>query len=342
MCSWTDSGEALAPGRAPAPASPVSDIEGRAPDGVLSVAVLGPGGVGGLVAAALARAGQRVRVVASPSTARLIAERGVQVDSVRMGRFTARPTAVSVLAEDVDVLVVATKAVTLLDALERIEGCPALVVPLLNGLDHMTPLRRRFGGDAAGHSVVAAGAIRVEADRPHPGTVVQTSQFLRVDMASDGEALRPALARWAAVLEGAGVPARVLDSEAQVIWSKLVRLNALACTTSAFARSLGPIRSTPRLRSELIGAVTEGVAVARAEGARASTEEVMAELTEAHATLSSSLARDIEARRPPELDAIAGAVLRAAGRHGIPCPTIERLVSQIVRRTGLAAPRRQA
>jgi len=304
--------------------------------------VLGPGGVGGLIAAALARAGQPVCVVARPSTARLIAEAGVQVDSVRLGRFTARPAALPVLTEKVDVLVVATKAVTLLDALQRIEGQPALVLPLLNGLDHMTPLRRRFEGDAAPHSVVAAGAIRVEADRPQPGMVTQTSQFLRVDMASDGEPLRSALARLAAVLEGIGVPARVLDSEAQVIWSKLVRLNALACTTSAFARSLGPIRSTPELRSELIGAVTEGVAVARAEGARASTEEVMAELTDAHATLGSSLARDIEAGRPPELDAIAGAVLRAAARHGIPCPTIERLVSQIVSRTGVARPRRQA
>lgn len=297
--------------------------------------------MGGLVAAALARAGQPVCVIASPSTARLIAERGVQVDSVRMGRFTARPTALSVLSADVDVLVVATKAVSLLDALKRIEGRPTLVVPLLNGVDHMTPLRRRFDGHPAGHSVVAAGAIRVEADRPRPGTVVQTSQFLRVDLASDVEPLRPALARLGEVLEGAGLPVRVLESEAQVLWSKLVRLNALACTTSAFACSLGPIRSTPALRGDLVAAVSEGVAVAQAEGARASAEEVMAELTEAHATLGSSLARDIEAGRPPELDAIPGAVLRAAARHGIPCPTIERLVSQIVRRTGLAAPRRQ-
>ncbi len=293
------------------------------------------------MAAALARAGQPVCVIAGPSTARLIAERGVQVDSVRMGRFTARPAALSVLAADVDVLVVATKAVSLLDALKRVQGRPALVVPLLNGLDHMTPLRRRFDGDPAGCRTVAAGAIRVEADRPHPGTVVQTSQFLRVDLASDAEPLHLALARLGEVLQEAGVPARVLDSEAQVLWSKLVRLNALACTTSAFACSLGPIRSTPQMRSKLIGAVSEGVAVARAEGARASTDEVMAELTEAHATLGSSLARDIEAGRPPELDAIPGAVLRAAARHGVPCPTIEHLVDRIVRRTGLPPPRRQ-
>ena len=39
-----------------------------------------------------------------------------------------------------------------------------------------------------------------------------------------------------------------------------------------------------------------------------------------------------------ELDAIAGAVLRAGRRHGIDCPTIERLTARIAERAGIAAP----
>jgi len=50
------------------------------------------------------------------------------------------------------------------------------------------------------------------------------------------------------------------------------------------------------------------------------------------------MARDIAEGRVPELDAIPGAVLRAGARHGLPCPTIERLVALIVQRTGLPAP----
>jgi 2-dehydropantoate 2-reductase len=48
--------------------------------------------------------------------------------------------------------------------------------------------------------------------------------------------------------------------------------------------------------------------------------------------------RDIAAGRAPELDAIPGAVLRAAARHGIECPTIERLVATITERAGVPAP----
>ena len=113
------------------------------------------------------------------------------------------------------------------------------------------------------------------------------------------------------------------------MWSKLVRLNALACTTSAYDKLLGEIRSTPELRADLVGAIEEGCAVAQAEGAAIPSGDPLGELTAAHDTLGSSMQRDIAAGRPPELDAIAGSVLRAAARHGIECPTIERLVAMI-------------
>jgi len=245
----------------------------------------------------------------------------------------------------VDVLIVATKASGLQSALERVGVQPKLVLPLLNGLDHISVLRARFGEGA-----VVAGTIRVEADRPEPGVVVHTSRFLRVDMASHDPAARAPMEVLAKTLDAAGIPARVgwpttgvaggaADrSEAQVMWSKLVRLNALACTTSAFDRLLGEIRSAPELRAELVGAIQEGCAVARAEGASIETGDPLGELTAAHATLGSSMQRDIAAGRPPELDAIPGSVLRAAARHDIACPTIERLVGMIAARAGVPPP----
>lgn len=287
------------------------------------VAVLGPGGVGGLVAAALARAGTDTVVVAREPTAELIAREGIRVDSVRLGRFTAHPRAVSTLPEDAGVLVVATKAAGLEAALERITAEPELVVPLLNGLDHVALLRERFGSRAV------AGVIRVEADRPEPGVITQTSPFLRVDVASDDPAPRERLAAFVDVLRRAEIPAQVGDSEAAVLWGKLVRLNALACTTSAHDAPLGAIRDRADWRAELVGAIDEAAAVAQAEGAPVDPAKVVAELWQAHAGLGSSMQRDIAAERPPEIDAIPGAVLRAAARHGIACPTIEALVSAV-------------
>jgi 2-dehydropantoate 2-reductase len=299
----------------------------------MRIAILGPGGVGGFVAGALARAGADVTVVAREETAAAIADRGLDVRSVLLGDFVARPAAVAVLEEPVDALLVATKAGGLDAALDRVHGEPGLVVPLLNGLDHMAVLRERFGPER-----VAAGTIRIEADRPAPGQVVHTSRFLRVDLAADGGRLGPELEALAAALEAAEVPARIMDTEAAVLWGKLVRLNALACTTSAYDLPLGPIRSTPELRADLVAAVQEVAAVARAEGASVEPGNVMGELTDAHAELSSSMRRDIAAGREPELDQIPGAVLRAAARHELACPTIARLTLQVARRAGIEPP----
>jgi 2-dehydropantoate 2-reductase len=301
----------------------------------VKIAVLGPGGVGGLIAGLLERAGTPVLVVAREQTADVIAARGLRIDSVSFGEFVSHPRAVSHLDEPVDVLIVATKASGLEPALERVGAQPKLVLPLLNGLDHLAVLRERFGAG----TTVLAGTIRVEADRPEPGVVVHTSSFLLVEMASHDPGARASMENLAQLLKDAGVSARVGGSEAQVMWSKLVRLNALACTTSAFDKQLGVIRSTPELRAALVGTIEEGCAVGQAEGATdVDSAKALGELEQAHATLGSSMQRDIAAGREPELDAIPGSVLRAATRHGIECPTIERLVGLIAVRAGVPVP----
>jgi 2-dehydropantoate 2-reductase len=301
-----------------------------------SIAILGPGGVGGLLAAALARRGVDVTVVAREATAETIARDGIVVQSTRLGDFTAQPTAVARLSEPVDVLLVATKAAALEEALARVDSGadPALVVPLLNGFDHMALLRERFGAR------VAAGTIRVQADRPAAGRVVQRGSFLFVELASDHAALRPQLAALGAALEAAGIETRVSHdkSEARILWGKLVRLNTLACMTTAYDATFGAIRADPARWAELEACVREGAAVARAEGAEIDPAVVFGEFEVLHDGFGTSMQRDVAAGREPELDAVAGAVLRAGARHGLACPTIATLAARIAERAGTIAP----
>jgi 2-dehydropantoate 2-reductase len=294
------------------------------------IAVLGPGGVGAFVAAALSRAGADVSVIAREPTAALIAERGIEVQSAVLGSFTAHPRCTPRLVEPADFLLVATKATGLDAALERVCTEPRLTVPLLNGLEHMARLRSHFGSGK-----VAAGVIRIESDRPASGTVVQTSPSVRVDLASDDPALAEPVAELAAAVRAAGLGVLIGDSEKQILWSKLTRLNALALTTSASDRPIGLVRTDPRWRSALAGAVSETAAVANADGAAIDPAATLAELDGAHAELGSSMQRDIAAGRQPELDAIAGAVLRAGARHELRLPTVSWLAERVARRAGL-------
>ena len=218
----------------------------------MRVAVLGPGGVGGLIAGA-ARSGRHPGARGRPgvATAEAIAERGLRVDSVSFGEFVAHPRARRAPAgagRRADRRDQGRRAGV--GARSASTAPPKLVLPLLNGLDHIAVLR---GASRAGS--VLAGAIRVEADRPEPGVVVHTSPFLLVDMASHDRRARPGCRRSRRRCSTRALAVRVRasarsESEAQVMWSKLVRLNALACTTSAFDKLLGEIRSTPELRAD--------------------------------------------------------------------------------------------
>jgi 2-dehydropantoate 2-reductase len=308
----------------------------------LSIAILGPGGVGGLLAAALARSGADVTAVAREATAETIARDGIAVQSAVLGDFTARPKALARLLAPVDALLVATKAAALEDALARVAeaAAPGVVVPLLNGFDHMALLRTRFPDR------VAAGTIRVQADRVSspptrpPTRVVQSGGFLFVELASDDPTLRLRLVALAAALRAAGVETRVSDDkgEARILWGKLVRLNALACMTTAYDAPFGAIRSDPGRWAELEACVGEGAAVARAEGAEIDPAVVFGEFEAIHDGFGTSMQRDVAAGREPELDAIAGAVLRAGARHGIACPTVASLAARIAVRAGVPAP----
>ncbi len=291
------------------------------------IAVLGPGGVGGFLAGALARAGSAVEVVAREPTAEALRERGLRVESVRLGDFETRPNVATSLTEPARLLIVATKAYSLTAALDRVEAEPRFVLPLLNGLDHLPLLRERFPGR------VAAAAIRIEADRVAPGLVRHTSPFLRIDVSA--ERAQPVGLE---ALERAGVPVRTVRADADALWGKLVRLNALALTTSAWDVPLGEIRADPGRRELLARAVAEGAAVARAEGAEIEPAAVLDELEAAHASLGSSMRRDMAAGRPTELDAIAGGVLRAAERHAIECPAIAELAGRVRARSDNSSP----
>jgi 2-dehydropantoate 2-reductase len=209
------------------------------------------------------------------------------------------------------VLVVATKATGLRESLERILAPPDLVVPLLNGLDHIALLREHFGA-----ARVAAGSIRIESTRSATGVIVHTSPFLRIDLAADDPALRPGLEALATRIRRAEIPVEIGPSEAQILWSKLVRLNALACTTSAIDRPVGFIRADPEWRPILVACLEEAAAVANADGARIDVADALAEIDQVHPELETSMQRDI-----------------AAGRE-LACPTIERLVAVMAERAG--------
>jgi 2-dehydropantoate 2-reductase len=290
-------------------------------------AVLGAGGVGGLVGGVLAKTGHPVTLLVRTGRRDHYPGR-LSVESETLGTFEAPVRVADRFDGHFDVVWITVKA-TALEAALRVVPPEKLgdgvVVPLLNGVDHVEKLRDCYGPER-----VLPGTIRVEAEQIGSGQVRHLSAFADVQVAP-----RPATQTRAETLceelRGAGLGCEVRDDEVTMLWSKLCFLAPFALATTASEGPVGVVRSDPGWWPRLEGCVKEACAVGVAEGAKVAPEPILATLKEAPDGFRSSMQKDVAAGRPPELEAIAGPILRGGPEHGIDVSATRALVDRIMK-----------
>ncbi len=281
-------------------------------------AILGAGAVGGLIGTTLASLGEDVTVIVRPEKLPHYPE--TLVLETPSGTVTAPARAVEKLTKPVSVLWVATKTYQLQTALATVDATPGIVVPLLNGVDHIAVLRARFGSDR-----VIPATIAVEANYSAPGRFVQRS-VVRLSIAAAGE---PVLKEIVERLARLGFLCQFVANEMSLLWGKLCFLAPFALVSSASGKSLGEILADSTWKTNLYSAIGEACAVARASGAEVEMAKIQAILDTSPATMRSSMAKDLEAGRQLEIDGIAGPILRGGARYGISVPVTENLAAEI-------------
>ncbi|HEY3972032.1 MAG TPA: 2-dehydropantoate 2-reductase [Candidatus Sulfotelmatobacter sp.] len=286
-------------------------------------AILGVGGVGGMIGACLARSEAPVTVVVRPESLAQYPEQ-LHLESP-FGNFSV-PVARAVEVPSCDVLWIAVKATQLDAALAALKNPQAVtaIVPLLNGIDHLAVLRARYGAGK-----VIAATIAGEMERVALGRIVHRTPFARLNMSAAG---RPLLGPTLDELQKLGFECRFIDDEATLMWGKLVFLAPFALTTTAADKTVGEIFADPEWRALGLACVREASAVAKAEGAKVDAEAVIAAATKMPGTMRSSMQKDVERGNAPELDAIAGPILRGGAQHGIDVSATKKLVAAVERR----------
>lgn len=76
----------------------------------------------------------------------------------------------------------------------------------------------------------------------------------------------------------------------------------------------------------------EAGAVARTEKAEVDAEAVIAMIRAIPGHMRSSMQKDVAQHKLPELDAIAGPILRGAVRHGFEVPVTRQLAAEVERK----------
>jgi 2-dehydropantoate 2-reductase len=282
-----------------------------------------------LIGGALARAGRQVLLIVRPDAVPTH-PRQLRVESKLLGDFETDVDVAAGLDRPVDVLWVTVKATQLETALEAVPPEAlgkgpggGLVVPLLNGVDHVALLRSRYGDGS-----VLPAAIRVESERIAPGHIVQPSPFLAVELGARPES-RAAAEALARELVEAGITCQVTEGEATTLWRKLAILAPLALTTTGLGAPVGEVQANPVWTERLVACGREASQVGIAEGADIDPERTVKALLATPAPMRTSMQKDAAAGRPLELDAIAGPILRLGSRHGIPVPVTQELAAMV-------------
>jgi 2-dehydropantoate 2-reductase len=226
------------------------------------------------------------------------------------------------------VLWIAVKATQLPDSLAALTHPESVgaIVPLLNGIDHIAWLRKRYGAER-----VIPATIAVESERVAPGHIIHRSPFAILNVSSAGRAL---LGYMLEQLQKMGFECHFIDDEATLMWTKAVFLAPIALATTAFDQPVGGVMSNPDGKAKWESCVREACAVATAEGAKVDANTVFARMSRAPYGMRSSMQKDVDQGNPPELDAIAGPIIRAGDRYGIPVEATRQFVNAVAARVG--------
>ena len=298
---------------------------------MLTIAVIGPGAMGCLIAGYCTQAGIDVILVDHrPERARRLDADGIRL--LRAGKeehVRVRTTAVPADCGPVGLVMVCVKAYDTRSAAAAaavLAGTNSAVVSLQNGLGNLEALAEACGGDRVVGGVTAHGATLLGEGRVrHAATGSITLASLKPDGAAGSVTA-------AALLSGAGLPACVAADLDEVLWSKLVLNAAVNPVSALYAVTNGEVRSRPECWELASGAAREAAAVARAQGVRtAYDDEVLAleQLCRSTASNLSSMLQDVRSGRRTEIDAINGEIVGRAATAGVPVPINQRLWERV-------------
>ena len=300
----------------------------------MKIIIFGSGGVGGYFGGRLAQSGQNVTFIARGAHLDAIRQNGLRVDSVN-GDFTIQPaqaTADPASHGKADLILLCVKAWQLDEAVSQIKpliGAETLILPLMNGMEHMDTLLETFGAEN-----VLGGLCRISAFIEAPGHIrhVGIQPYIAYGEWDDSKSER------IQILDGIFKPLTGVTAERPVsiqtaMWEKFIFIAATSGVGAFTRQPLGEYRSDPASRAMLAATLEETTAIARARNipiAETFVEATLARMDGLPPATIASMQKDIMAGKPSELDQQTGAVIRMGKASNVPTPTHEKILAALL------------
>jgi 2-dehydropantoate 2-reductase len=306
----------------------------------MKLAVLGPGGLGCLLAALFREAGADVSLVDyRPERVARLRLRGIQVRTLEAGPRTV-PVPIGLAPEvgPCDVTIVAVKAYqteSAARALPELMSRGGLALTLQNGLGNLESLARM-----AGPQRLLAGVGLLGVTARDEGRIIYAGRgVIYIGVPAGSRVSGAEVAAVADLFRGAGLECQPREDIEAVLWEKLVINVGINPLTALLRVPNGALLQVPGAWDLAVAAAREAQAVARAAGLSL-TGEPSARLRQVcsdTAANRSSMLQDILAGRPTEIEALNGQVAARGRALGLATP-VNDLLTQLVRAASQSAP----
>ena len=290
----------------------------------MSVLIVGAGAGGGYIGERLLAAGRDVTFLVRPQTfARLTSEglrlrHGAQVHTTAVKAVTAAE-----LDGTYDVVVVAVRTGAVESAIDDFRcavGQDTTIVPIMNGMRHLTLLAAAFGPQRA-----LGAATRLVASMSADGTigVVVPGIDMQIGLVDGGRS--SALDRTRTELDVPDISVTIRDDVVAAMWEKFAFITSTAVLTCLVGDEIGPTARADGGVDLARRVLAEVSSIAAAEGfpladaARAILDGMLADRT---STFGPSMFRDMRAGRPIEITVFEDLADRAR-THTLDTPILD-------------------
>lgn len=290
----------------------------------MKIAVMGTGGLGGYFGGTLARDGADVTFIARGKQLEAMAAHGLQI-LCPDADFLVNPVQVTDSPEEVgitDLILFCVKSYDAEAALQLIKpmvGPHTVVIPVLNGIEHIAAMQAALGEDH-----VLGGVATPSAHKSAPGVVrvvgfaTGVAQLIFGEWPA-GESAR--CERIQAVLTDTGLTAQAVPNISESMWRKLAFISG----ASVLAVMRGPIGRvwSPETEALIQQAAAETVAVAVAQGItlpKNLPDGFVGWGSRMPPDYKPSLLRDLEQGNRLEMEAITGLVTHLGKKTNTPTP----------------------
>ena len=290
----------------------------------MRITIFGTGGVGGFFGGRLARAGEDVTFIARGEHLRAIKADGLRVDSTA-GDFVVHPAKATDDVREVgetDLVIIGVKAWQVPEAARAIKplvGPDTTVLPLQNGVEAVPQLVDELGGES-----VIGGLCRIVSYVVGPGHIRHAGFTPSIIIGELDNRRTERITRIEEVFKHAGLEITVARDIQVALWTKFLFIASFSGVGAMADAPAGVIRSDPKWRTQILKAMEEIYALAHARGIKLppdSVANVMSAVDGLPEDATSSMQRDIAARKPSELESQNGAVVRMARESGVTVPT---------------------